>query len=66
MSKNEEKMVAMAIRKALPESWSYSQKCQMLEALADEYRKKSRKDVYGSSKIDKGIDYTPIVRKDAS
>jgi hypothetical protein len=64
MTKKEEKMIQMDIRKALPDNLSYSQKVQILEKLADEYRAKSRKEVYGDLNYKgKGIDYTPIMPK---
>lgn len=40
-----EKMIMMEIRKALPDTLSYTEKCRILEKLADEYRVKSRKEV---------------------
>lgn len=35
----------MAIRKALPDTMSYTEKCRLLEELSDEYRRKSRREV---------------------
>lgn len=65
MTKKETKMVEMEIRKALPNSLSYSEKCAILERLAEEYRQKSRKDVYGDQKFKgKNIDYSPILPKE--
>lgn len=67
MNKKDVKMIEMAIRNTMPDTLSYSEKCQILERLAEEYRKKSRKEVYAASNF-KGsdIDYTPILPKDAN
>lgn len=51
MSKPDLKMIEMAVRLALPDTLSYTQKCRLLEKLADEYRAKSRKEV--SDAVDK-------------
>lgn len=51
MSKPDTKMIEMAIRNALPDTLSYTQKCRILEKLADEYRNKSRKEI--SEAVDK-------------
>lgn len=57
-------MLKMSIRQLLPETMTYSQKCEILEELAEEYRKKSRKDVYESTRTSlKGEDYTPVMPK---
>lgn len=45
------KEIQMDIRNCLPEKWTYSQKLKALEELADEYRKKSRDEVYGDQKF---------------
>lgn len=64
MSKIDKKMIYMQIRQCLPDTLSYSQKCEILEKLAEEYRKKSRKEVYADSKQPlKGEDYSPILKK---
>lgn len=59
------KMIEMSIRKCLPENLTYSQKCEILEKLAEEYRAKSRKHVYESSKFrSKAQDYEGIIQKE--
>ena len=45
MKGSEMKIIMMAIRKALPDTLSYTEKCRILENLADEYRVKSRKEI---------------------
>lgn len=65
MSIKEINMIKMNIRNCLPEGLSYSEKCEILEKLAEEYRKKSRKDVYDSVKTKlKAEDYDGIIQKD--
>lgn len=65
MKKSEIKMIEMEIRKALPDTLSYAEKYQILDKIADEYRTKSRKEVYSDlNHKGKEIDYTPILPKE--
>lgn len=45
MTKNAMKIIEMQIRQALPDTLSCTQKCRLLEKMADEYRERSRKEV---------------------
>jgi len=45
MAKEQMKLIMMAVRKAMPDTLTYVQKCVILEKLADEYRAKSRKEI---------------------
>lgn len=64
MSKTNKKMLKMSIRQLLPETMTLPQKCALFEELAEEYRKKSREDVYKGSRMPlKGEDYSPILPK---
>lgn len=63
-NKTSYKMLKVEIIKMLPDDFTYIQKCKLFEELAEEYRAKSRKEVYGStSKSLKAEDYSPIVKK---
>lgn len=39
------KIVEMNIRKQLPDDYTYTEKCIILEILAEEYRDKARKEI---------------------
>lgn len=61
---NELKMIKMSIRKLLPDTMTYSEKCKLLEEMAEEYRKKARKDVYDSVRSKPKTDgYEPFLGK---
>lgn len=40
-----EKQILVEIIKILPDEWSYTKRCLFFEKIADEYRRKSRKEV---------------------
>lgn len=58
------KMIKMEIRKCLPEELTYQQKLQILEEMAEEYRTKSRKEVYGAANYDPEKDFPHVIVKD--
>lgn len=45
------KEIKLDVIKALPDSLNYTQKCRLLESLADDYRKKSRDEVNHSVNV---------------
>lgn len=70
MTKQRMKMISMEIRKCLPNDITDSQACAILESLADEFRRRSRKDVSQDvakfrAKVGKKTeDYDPLLDKD--
>lgn len=71
MTKKDRNMIAMSIRKILPDTITYAQKAELLESMAAEYRKKSRDDVHSEAAKFRAKagrmsaeDYSPIIDKD--
>jgi hypothetical protein len=70
MTKKDRNMIAMSIRKAMPDTMTLAEKAQLLENMADEYRKKSRDDVHSDAAKFRAKtgrvsaeDYSPIIDK---
>lgn len=61
MAKKHNKLKAEIV-KMLPDDWSIADRLKFLEEMADDYRSKSRAEVYKSDKVKGNIDYTPITK----
>ena len=61
MAKKHNKLKAEIV-KMLPDDWSIAERLKFFEEMADDYRSKSRSEVYKSDKVKGGIDYTPITK----